>query len=126
MDYKACGYPDFSYHGSEAWRPDLSGYSHTIGMLYCGLYNDSNADHSFVYVAYNMHWEEREFALPALPTGCSWELVMNTADDFITVDEHESVPLTQTNKYLLEARSICMFVSKGEPSKIVRKDRISI
>jgi glycogen operon protein len=95
-------------------------------MLYCGLYNDSNADHSFVYVAYNMHWEEREFALPVLPTGCSWELIMNTADDFITVDEHESVPLTQTNKYLLEARSICMFVSKGEPSKIVRKDRISI
>ena len=39
MDYISCGYPDLSFHGREAWRPDLSGYSHVLSMLYCGLYD---------------------------------------------------------------------------------------
>jgi len=109
MDYKACGYPDFSYHGSEAWRPDISSYSHTIGMLYCGLYTKRTEDHAFVYVAYNMHWEEKEFALPVLPKGLKWVLKMDTSKD-----DFEMSKEINEDKHELCARSICIFVSEGK------------
>ncbi|SFB68013.1 alpha-amylase family glycosyl hydrolase [Butyrivibrio sp. YAB3001] len=78
MDYISCGYPDLSCHGKEAWRPDLSGYSHVLGMLYCGLYDKDNTDKTFIYVCYNMHWLKMEFALPKLPDGLKWKIVSDT------------------------------------------------
>lgn len=121
MDYKAIGYPDFSYHGIEAWRPDLSAYSHTIGMLYCGLYSDKGQERSFVYVAYNMHWEDKEFSLPELPQGCEWQILCDTSDmetDFGSPRRGK----TLKNQALstLKARSISIFISKGEPVRTGR------
>ena len=79
MDYISCGYPDLSCHGKEAWRPDLSGYSHILGMLYCGLY-DKKKDQPFIYVCYNMHWKGVSFALPKLPDGLKWTVVADTGE----------------------------------------------
>ncbi len=80
MDYLACGHPDISYHGSRAWVPEFGVSSHELGVLYCGDYGrkaDKSADNTF-YVAYNMHWEPHEFALPNLPRPYSWHLAMDT------------------------------------------------
>lgn len=121
MDYKAVGYPDFSYHGTSAWRPDLSAYSHTIGMLYCGLYAGKGQEHSFVYVAYNMHWEDKEFSLPELPQGCEWQLLCDTAD--MTVDygvPKRAKTLKDQSVAKLKSRSISIFISKGEPVRTGR------
>ncbi len=121
MDYKAVGYPDFSYHGTEAWRPDLSAYSHTIAMLYCGLYSGKGQEHSFVYVAYNMHWEDKEFSLPELPMGCEWQILCDTSDmevDYSTPKRARSLKDQAIAK--LKARSICIFISKGEPVRTGR------
>ena len=70
------GYPDFSCHSSRAWYPDYSYQSREIGLLYC--LDDPVND--YVYVAYNMHWEEKTLALPYLPKGLKWEAVLDTAD----------------------------------------------
>ena len=92
MDYISCGYPDLSCHGKEAWRPDLSGYSHVLGMLYCGLY-ETTGEKPFIYVCYNMHWQVEDFALPKLPEGLKWEVLSDTASncqDDLTWDDKAS------------------------------------
>jgi glycogen operon protein len=78
MDYISCGYPDLSCHGREAWRPDLSGHSHMLGMLFNGMYDKTVKDQPFIYVSFNMNWTPQEMALPQLPDGYSWKLVMDT------------------------------------------------
>ena len=77
LDKDSIGYPDLSYHGIEAWRPDLSSYSHAVGFLYCGAYAEKKAP--FLYVAYNMHWGDIKLALPNLPKNLQWLLLADTA-----------------------------------------------
>ena len=82
MDYQACGLPDVSYHGGKAWVPEFDHFRRHLGILYCGEYGqkaDGTKDDSF-FVAYNMHWEPHEFALPHLPGGLRWHVAFDTAD----------------------------------------------
>ncbi|MBQ8596778.1 MAG: hypothetical protein IJ409_03205 [Lachnospiraceae bacterium] len=76
MDAKRCGMPDISYHGVEAWRPDLGHMSRMIGIMLCGAY--AGAEESF-YIGYNMHWEAHEMALPKLPKDMIWTKISDTA-----------------------------------------------
>jgi len=82
MDYISCGYPDLSYHGQDAWRPQFENYNRHLGVLYCGKYAkvDRRKEDDFIYVTYNMHWVEHEFALPKLPKNCKWYDLLNTQD----------------------------------------------
>ena len=52
LDTLGCGYPDISYHGTEAWRPDLSYISRMIGIMLCGNYAEKQ-DEPSIYIAYN-------------------------------------------------------------------------
>jgi glycogen operon protein len=76
MDYKACGYPDISYHGKNAWMADFENYVRNVGILYCGEY----AQDDYIYVCYNMHWEEHSMALPMLPDGYGWHCAFDTSN----------------------------------------------
>lgn len=82
MDYISCGYPDLSYHGEAAWRPSMDGHNRHIGIMFCGKYARINRrqEDNFFYVALNMHWEAHEFAMPRLPKGMKWELLLQTED----------------------------------------------
>lgn len=86
MDTIACGYPDLSYHGENAWRPQTEHYNRTIGLMYCGNYiqreNERNDD--FIYIGINMHWEQHELGLPRLPLGWKWERIFTTAEQEIS------------------------------------------
>ncbi len=118
MDYISCGYPDLSCHGKEAWRPDLSGYSHVLGMLYCGLYEKNNdSDKPFIYVCYNMHWNRTEFALPKLPEGLRWSLLSDTGI-------YEGVKLSSRNPEfnILGDRSVRIYISEADPDYKKRKE----
>jgi len=77
MDTVGCGYPDISYHGIEAWRPDLSFISRIVGILECGRYSPAKGE-SF-YIACNMHWESHELALPKLAKNKSWVKIADTS-----------------------------------------------
>ena len=80
MDYLSCGYPDISYHGREAWQPDTSPASRSIGIMYCGYYGqtDGQRDDVLFYVGINLHWNAYYFGLPQLPKGKEWTLYAST------------------------------------------------
>lgn len=77
VDYKACGYPDLSFHGSEAWKPQWEPYSRHAGFMLCGDYLEETKE-SFYYTAINMHSECHDFALPDLPKGLRWKCIYST------------------------------------------------
>ena len=118
MDYKACGYPDMSYHGKEAWRPDLSNYSHSIGMLYCGFYEEKDKSQDFFYIVYNMHWTPVYFALPKLPEGMRWKILNDTEE---TENYKRMRTLKDQNNIECSERSVKILVGVGTP---VKKDTL--
>ncbi len=69
------GYPRVSCHSSRAWYADYSHQCRHIGLMYCGR---EEGEEAFLYLAFNLHWEEQEFALPYLPEGMSWKCVLTT------------------------------------------------
>lgn len=79
-DYLSCGYPDISFHGKEAWRPDTGAESRSIGILCCGCYAEKETipDCSFFYIGINMHWESCIFGLPQMPKGKEWVRLFTT------------------------------------------------
>ncbi|MCR5100100.1 MAG: hypothetical protein K6B41_01945 [Butyrivibrio sp.] len=110
MDYNATGYPDLSYHGTDSWRPDLSNYSHTIGMLYSCEYENKDVN-DFIYIIYNMHWTPVMFSLPKLPDGMKWYEIADTAND--KVDEKGQL-LEKQQEITCVERSIKILVGKGK------------
>ena len=77
MDYLSCGCPDLSYHGEEAWRTSMDYQTRHIGVMLCGKYCAADGKEEDLYIAYNMHWEPHEFALPK-PFQRRWELLLDT------------------------------------------------
>lgn len=53
----------------------MSYLSHMAGIMLHGAY--AGEEPSF-YLAYNMHWETHELALPKLPKGFCWKLLVQT------------------------------------------------
>lgn len=122
MDYAACGYPDLSYHGQNAWKPQTESYFRHIGQMYCGKYakTDEEKEDDFLYLAMNMHWEEQKLALPKLPKGVRWELVLSTDDG-----EKSQTPISGEADLLrrVAPRSICVYrgVETDAPRKGTRR-----
>ena len=56
------------------------------------------------YVAYNMHWEKKQFSLPKLDKEKTWKVVMTTGE---TVKELEGA--TKSATFELAERSITVF-----------------
>ncbi|MCM1125034.1 MAG: alpha-amylase family glycosyl hydrolase [Lachnospiraceae bacterium] len=115
MDTKSCGYPDISYHGIEAWRPDLGHMSRIFGTMLCGQYA---GEEPFFYIACNMHWESHRLALPKLPPEQAWVKISDTSD----CDEENSgkdiSAMTATESVIIvNARSIVLFRSVPVPSR---------
>ena len=80
-DYKACGFPDLSFHSDVAWM-SASGKTKTgFGVMYCGQYaekTDGTPDDT-IYIAYNMYWLTQRFALPDLPENFRWVISADTS-----------------------------------------------
>ncbi|MBP3476578.1 MAG: hypothetical protein J6K48_09700 [Lachnospiraceae bacterium] len=91
MDYLSCGYPDISYHGREAWRPDTGPASRSMGILYCGYYGQKGEekDDTLFYIGINMHWETHVLGLPQPPKGKIWTMVSST------FPQHDVCPVTE-------------------------------
>ncbi len=83
-DYKKLGYPDLSYHGAEAWISDIRGTTRAVGMMYTENYAQDEppkeAD-TFLYIGYNFYMGMQNFALPKLPKGKHWYLIMTTEEE---------------------------------------------
>lgn len=116
MDYKSCGYPDISYHGINAWYPDMAYNKRQLGIMYCGKYAKKNdgSDDNFFYVAYNLYWEEKEFDLPNLPNRMKWYIAIDSS-----VEKEEGVykegeePILEQQKSLkVSSRTIVVLIGK--------------
>lgn len=131
MDYIGCGYPDLSYHGQSAWRPQTEYFSRHVGVMFCGKYarKDRITEDDFLYLAMNMHWEKHELALPKLPQGMDWKLLLTTdggkpgkTETTLAGQNTDSAQDSGSNICMLNPRSISVYVSVQEDTK-KRKSR---
>lgn len=118
MDYLSCGYPDISYHGKEAWRPDTSPASRSVGIMYCGYYGeiDGVRDDTFFYIGINLHWKADYMGLPQLPKGKEWTLYTSTDSQEVT-DENMQVTSGEAAEPMQEIyvgpRTVVIYRSKN-------------
>lgn len=115
-DMRSIGYPDVSAHGSRAWYGGFEPVNRHVGLMYCGRYAEQD---EFLYVAYNLHWEPQEMALPYLPEGMEWQKVLDTSRN---VGE-EAMTVIQNKEFEIPPRSIQVLLSKKTEKKVVAKKR---
>lgn len=106
-DSLSCGFPGFSCHGSRAWYGDFDGLSRQIGMMYCGKYAGTD---EFLYIAYNMHWTEREFAIPHIPKDYQWKVAVDT--EVGVYQETEQPLLVNAKKAVVKPRTVMVFIGR--------------
>lgn len=103
MDYLSCGCPDLSYHGIEPWRVDNSYNSKSFSYMYHGSYGKKGDPD--IYVAYNMNWDKRQFAIPYIDKRKKWSVfcvtekgsTVETAERMITVSPRTACVLVSSN-----------------------------
>ena len=118
LDYMSSGYPDVSFHGKEAWRPDLSYGSRSIGFLYDSRYCVQEAEEEFLYIAYNMHWMTQELALPKLPGGFVWKKRYSTNEEQLELEAEQTVTSCS-----IGGRTITIYQSEKLPELLKRKKK---
>lgn len=121
IDTLSCGFPDISFHGREAWRPDTSPASRCVGIMYCGFYaaDGEQEDERFFYIAVNMHWEVDYLGLPKLPKGKLWTYAASTGREIPEIEENAS-----SQEICVPARTIVLCTTRDvyvEPEKTGRK-----
>ena len=104
MDQISCGVPDVSYHGEYAWQTPSEISSRQLGVYYCGI----AAKDTECFVAYNMHWVEHSFALPALGKGKKWYLAADSKTGVL----EDTEALKNQREAVLEERTIALFIGK--------------
>lgn len=104
MTYSKKGVPDVSYHGENAWRVPLEVSSRQLGVYYSGADQTGENDED-CFVAYNMHWLEHTFALPALPRGKKWYRIASTQEGILDKAE----PLDDQKFAEVKERTIMIF-----------------
>lgn len=118
LDRYGYGYPDLSYHGEEAWKVQPQEYNRHIAMMYCGQ-NEAGTEADYIYIAYNMYWEERRFALPSIANH-EWLPVLDTKNNQLTVQCEKS-----TSYIDLPPRCVAILRGNrlGEPPKKAKKTK---
>ncbi len=106
MDKRACGLPDVSYHGEEAWREPTDVAGRLLGILY----GETEEGGEVCYAAYNMHWMEHSIALPNPGKRRKW---------YLAADTEKGVPgdlklLEDQRKLLLKPRTVQILIGRAE------------
>ena len=121
-DYSACGCPDLSLHGEEAWKVETDDLTRHFAMLYNTHYADVDrsgkwlpgADKSnrgdYIFIAVNMHWSEHSFALPKIHPDRHWRVILDT-----TESERREYALKEDEKHIVvKDRSIMILVARRQ------------
>lgn len=103
-DQTGSGIPDVSYHGEYAWQMHKDGKSRELGVMYNDVV-DGKQD--TCYIAYNMNWNKREFALPSLQ-GRAWYKVLDTSSK-MAIGAEEMIEAKSIN---INERSIVMLIAE--------------
>lgn len=103
-DPKRSGIPDVSFHGESAWQWSGDPGNRQLGMLLGGAYMEDDD----IYIAYNMHWNEHEFALPTLKKEKKWYREFTTEEGVLCEPEC----LERVKKVKVNERTIEVFVGR--------------
>lgn len=119
MDHLSCGCPDLSYHGEEAWRTNMDYQTRHIGVMFCGKYCVTDGkEEEGLYIAYNMHWEPHDFALPKPFKGKRWRLLFNTAQEREEKMQTSSEMGEDDQSVTLQGRNVCIYISEEAPKTL--------
>ena len=110
VDTLSSGFPDISFHGREAWRPDTGQASRCMAIMYCGYREETGAEERFFYVAVNMHWEVNYLGLPQLPKGKRWDIRISTGKEMPEIEDDGSF-----QEICVPARTIVLCGTKDAP-----------
>ncbi|MCD7864065.1 MAG: hypothetical protein LUG61_11320 [Lachnospiraceae bacterium] len=106
-DVKGLGYPDISFHGLEAYVASTEPVHREFGVLLCGAYaqNGAGEEDSLLFIAFNMHWQDHECALPLLRKGMKWRIALTTQLEPEELKPGKTLLLPARAIYVLEAVS---------------------
>lgn len=99
------GMPQISYHGEQAWKEPSRTDSRQLGVYY-HWEKEETID---CFIAYNMHWEKKRFALPPLRRGRNWYQIFTTAE---AVLERREELLENQKEITITGRTIVMFIGR--------------
>lgn len=99
------GVPEISYHGEQAWKVPNRVDSRQLGVYY----HNENCEVTDCFIAYNMHWEEKTFALPILLKDRKWYQTFTTEEE---AGEQKEVLLENQKEITMGARTIVMLVGR--------------
>ncbi|SFG13597.1 alpha-amylase family glycosyl hydrolase [Oribacterium sp. WCC10] len=121
LDYRSVGIPDLSFHGENAWRPEMDNYRRQLGVMYAGEYAQ---DETFM-VLYNFHWEKHDFLLAHPPAGKKWAIAIDTAseDNNGIYPEGQELELSD-NEWVVEPRSIVVLKAVKDKSYKPKRRRV--
>lgn len=102
MDIIGVGCPDLSYHGLEPWRVDTSYNSRQFAFLYGGAYGQEGE--SDLYVACNMNWDDRIFAVPYVDKKKHWVQIISTNEDECGKRMERVIKVAPRSMLVLESR----------------------
>lgn len=109
LDRTACGMPDVSFHGENAWQVKAEVYSRQLGVLYAG----EDLGDTECFTAYNMHWLPHEYALPSPGKDKRWCMAEDTESGFREIP----IPVVDQKKIELKERSIAVLISEKLPEQ---------
>ena len=118
MDYLSCGYPDISFHGHEAWKPDTSPASRSIGVMYCCAYGEAGdeKEDTLIYIGINLYWTACYMGLPQLPKGRRWSLYSSTGPE-ASCDEPAGETAESLQKICVAPRTVVIYMAKEGDSR---------
>ena len=94
--------------GTNAWYAQMNTYDRHLGIMYSCVYGDEE-DHSLIYAAYNMHWENHSFALPKI--NGTWKVDMSSNVSGAVIDDNN-------RSVCVEPRSVAILTGTYEiPAK---------
>lgn len=118
MDVCGCGFPDVSFHSEKAWFMQMDAYKRHIGVMFCDGKKTKNGGftHDILYVAYNFHWMEHDFALPKLPDKMEWALLLRTDAQEAENVSNEAEAVRTEGQRMLTVPGRTVFVLVGRKS----------
>lgn len=110
------GYPDISWHSTQAWQANWSQDNHMLAFMLCGRHTwEQQGEDDYVYVAANMDWQPHLFELPMLPRHMRWHLFADTDRPHphtICTPGSETL-LVDERSYQVAARSVVILVGRA-------------
>jgi isoamylase len=109
-------FPPVSWHGTQAWAPDLGPHSRLLAVMF---YQRVGTGHDCVYLVANAYWEPLIVELPALSDGMAWHQFADSAatPPGDAAEPGQEPPLADQASLRVAERSVVVLVAHHRPSQ---------